>query len=120
MYRTNLSCAAAGPFTADMVVSMRPMSPADTIRAVQVCSRFPAVHGAPVHFGSPEAIGITDIEAPDFGEAVTIKDGEVPVFWACGVTPQVALEAARLPLAYTHGPGYMLVTDKRNAELAVL
>jgi uncharacterized protein YcsI (UPF0317 family) len=77
------------------------------------------VHGAPVHFGDPAQIGISDINRPDFGDRVSIKPGEVPVFWACGVTPQVALEQAKLPIALTHSPGYMLVTDKRNAELAV-
>lgn len=120
MYRTNLTCQSAGPFAGNMVVSMRPMSTSDTIRTIQVCTRFPAVHGAPIHFGDPEALGISNIAQPDFGDAVTIKPGEMPVFWACGVTPQVALEHAALPLAFTHSPGHMLVTDKRNAELAVL
>lgn len=120
MYRTHLPCAPAGPFAGNMVVSMRPMKPADAIRAIQICSRFPAVHGAPVHFGDPGQIGINDIHTPDFGDAVTIRDGEVPVFWACGVTPQVALENARLPLAFTHSPGHMLITDKPNAELSIL
>lgn len=119
MYRTNIACASAGVFKADMVVSMRPMTPSDAIRAIQVCSRFPSVHGAPVHFGDPAHIGISDINRPDFGDPVTIRRGEVPVFWACGVTPQVALEQAKLPIALTHSPGHMLVTDKRNAELAV-
>ncbi len=120
MYRTSIPCEAAGPFGGNMVVSMRPMTVSHTIRAIQICSRFPSVHGAPVHFGNPADIGITDIDHPDFGDAVTIKPGEIPVFWACGVTPQVALENARLPLAYTHSPGYMLITDRRNAELAIL
>ncbi|MEQ8514431.1 MAG: DUF1445 domain-containing protein, partial [Chromatocurvus sp.] len=84
------------------------------------CTRFPAVHGAPVHLGDPAAIGIGDLSTPDFGDAVTVKDGEMPVFWACGVTPQVALENARLPFAITHSPGCMLVTDLRNSRLAVL
>ena len=120
MYRTNIPCASAGPFAGNMVVSMRPFRAADAIRAVQVCTRFPAVHGAPVHLGAPAQIGIRDIGAPDFGDAVTIRDDELPVFWACGVTPQVALESAALPLAITHSPGCMLVTDLRNAELAIL
>jgi uncharacterized protein YcsI (UPF0317 family) len=120
MYRSTLPCQPAGPFSGDMVVSMRPFKPADAIRAIQICSRFPAVHGAPVHFGDPGAIGIADIAKPDYGDAVTIHPGEVPVFWACGVTPQVALENAAPPLAITHSPGCMLVTDKRNAEMAVL
>ncbi len=120
MYRTHIPCAASGPFKGDMVVSMRPMLPADAIRAIQICSRFPAVHGAPIHFGDPGMIGIKCLETPDFGDPVSINPGEVPVFWACGVTPQVALESARLPLAYTHSPGHMLITDKPNAELAIL
>ncbi len=120
MYRTSIPCLPAGPFEGNMVVSMRPFKAADAIRAIQICSRFPAVHGAPVHFGDPSQIGIADISNPDFGDAVSIGDDEVPVFWACGVTPQVALESARLPIAITHSPGCMLITDKRNAELAVL
>jgi uncharacterized protein YcsI (UPF0317 family) len=120
MYRTSIPCQSAGPFAGTMVVSMRPFRAADAIRAIQICSRFPAVHGAPVHFGDPAEIGVADLQRPDFGDAVTIREGEVPVFWACGVTPQVALERAAPPIAITHSPGCMLVTDKRNAELAVL
>ena len=99
---------------------MRPMKPADAIRAIQICSRFPSVHGAPVHFGDPAAIGIRDIGRPDFGDAVSIRPGEVPVFWACGVTPQVAIEQARPPFFITHSPGHMLVTDLLNSKLSVL
>ncbi len=120
MYRSAIPCQSAGPFSGNMVVSMRPFKPADAIRAIQVCSRFPAVHGAPVHLGDPAAIGISDIGKPDYGDPVSIHPGELPLFWACGVTPQVALENAAPPLAITHSPGCMLVTDKRNAELAVL
>lgn len=120
MYRTNIPCASAGPFVGNMVVSMRPMQPAQAIRAIQICSRFPAVHGAPVHFGDPATIGIEHLEQPDFGDRVSVHAGEVPVFWACGVTPQVALESAKLPLAFTHSPGHMLLTDRRNSELAVM
>ncbi len=120
MYRTNIECRSAGPFSGTTVVSMRPMTPKDAIRAIQICTRFPSVHGAPLHFGSPEDIGIQDISSPDFGDAVTINDGEVPVFWACGVTPQVALEQAKPPLCITHSPGCMLVTDMRNSQLAIL
>lgn len=120
MYRTNIDCKSAGRFSGTTVVSMRPMKPADAIRAIQICSRFPAVHGAPLHFGDPDAIGIRDINTPDFGDAVTIKEGEVPVFWACGVTPQVAIESARPPLCITHSPGHMLVTDLPNSRLAIL
>jgi len=120
MYRTNIATAKSGPFAGPMVVSMRPFKPADAIRAIQVSSRFPAVHGAPVHFGDPEAIGIRDIGKPDFGDFSGIEPGEVPVFWACGVTPQSAIRAARPPLAITHRPGSMLIIDRMNAELAVL
>lgn len=120
MYRTDIACTAAGAFVGNMVVSMRPFVPADAIRAIQVCTRFPAVHGAPVHLGDPAAIGIGDLSRPDFGDTVTVGNGEMPVFWACGVTPQVALENARLPFAITHSPGCMLVTDLRNSRLAVL
>jgi len=120
MYRTNIACNSAGRFSGTTVVSMRPMKPADAIRAIQICSRFPSVHGAPLHFGTPEAIGITDINTPDFGDAVTIKEGEVPVFWACGVTPQVAIESAKPPFCITHSPGHMLVTDIPNSRLAIL
>lgn len=120
MYRTNLPCERAGAFAGDMVVSMRPLCAADAIRAVQICSRFPAVHGAPIHLGDPAIIGIEDLGSPDYGDAVSVLENELPVFWACGVTPQVALERAAPPFAITHSPGCMLVTDMRNAELAIL
>ncbi|MFT7287703.1 MAG: hypothetical protein ACI87W_001818 [Halieaceae bacterium] len=120
MYRSNLPCTSTGIFAGEMVVSMRPFRPADAIRAIQICSRFPSVHGAPLHLGNPQAIGIDDLASPDFGDPVTIADDEIPLFWACGVTPQVALETAAPPLAITHSPGCMLVTDLRNAQLAVL
>src|ERR1700712_614042 len=120
MYRTNIACAPAGPFAGPMVVSMRPLKPADAIRAVQVTSRYPAVHGAPIHLGHPHSIGIADIAKPDYGDAVPINDDEIPVFWACGVTPQAVIAAARLPFAITHAPGLMLVTDLKNKQLAVL
>jgi len=94
------------------------MPAADAIEAIQICSRYPSVHGAPIHLGDPHAIGITDLAQPDFGEPVTLRADDVPLFWACGVTPQVALESARLPIAVTHEPGHMLVTDLKNAELA--
>ena len=120
MYRTSIDCVPAGRFRGKMVVSMRPFVPADAIRAVQITSRFPAVHGAPVHIGLPEAIGISDIARPDWGDPAEIRDGELPVFWACGVTPQVAVEAARPSICITHKPGSMLITDKRNTSLAAL
>jgi len=120
MYRTDIDCTRAGPFAGNMVVSMRPFKAADAIRAVQICTRFPSVHGAPVHLGDPGLIGINDLALPDYGDAVSMNDDELPVFWACGVTPQVALEAARPPFAITHSPGCMLVTDLRNSQLAVM
>ncbi len=119
MYRTNIATQGAGRFGGPTVVSMRPMKPVDAIRAIQITSRFPNVHGAPIHFGDPAAIGIADIGKPDFGDAVEIRKGEVPVFWACGVTPQSAIRAAKPPLSFTHKPGCMLVTDLRNSQLAV-
>jgi uncharacterized protein YcsI (UPF0317 family) len=118
MYRTNIPCTPAGRFHGPLVVSMRPMKPAEAIRAVEVTSRFPAVHGAPVHWGDPLAIGISQIDRPDFGEAVPIYPGEQPVFWACGVTPQAAVMAAKPEFCITHQPGMMLVTDLRDADLA--
>jgi uncharacterized protein YcsI (UPF0317 family) len=118
MYRTNIGCEPAGRFAGPMVVSMRPFTPAQAIRAVQITSRFPAVHGAPIHIGLPEQIGIEDLSAPDYGDPVAVGTGELPVFWACGVTPQAVIEAARLPFAITHAPGSMLVTDLKNTQLA--
>jgi uncharacterized protein YcsI (UPF0317 family) len=120
MYRTNIACGSAGPFAGPMVVSMRPFKPADAIRAVQITSRFPSVHGAPVHLGHPHAIGISDIGKPDYGDAVPVAADEIPVFWACGVTPQSVIAAAKVPFAITHAPGLMLVTDLQNKALAVL
>jgi uncharacterized protein YcsI (UPF0317 family) len=119
MYRTSVATQRAGRFHGPLVVSMRPLRPADAIRAIQITSRLPAVHGAPVHIGFPEAIGISDLGRPDYGDAVPMEAGELPVFWACGVTPQAAIAAARPPFAITHAPGCMLVTDLRNARLAV-
>lgn len=120
VYRTSIPCQPAGRFSGNMIVSMRPFTPADAIRAIQITSRFPGVHGAPVHFGDPAAIGIADIDKPDFGPRQEIAPGQVPVFWACGVTPRAVIERARPPLAITHKPGHMLVTDRLNAELAAL
>jgi len=120
MWRTSIQTAPAGPFQGPMVVSMRPMRPADAIRAVQVTTRFSAVHGAPVHIGLPEEIGITDISKPDYGDAVEVKPGELPVFWACGVTPQAIIAEAKPDFCITHAPGSMLVTDLKNSQLATL
>ncbi len=120
MYRTNIDCVPAGRFAGKMVVSMRPLRPADVIRAVQITSRFPAVHGSPVHVGFPEAIGIADLSRPDYGDVPEIRPGEMPVFWACGVTPQVAVATARPPICITHKPGSMLITDKLNGRMAAI
>ncbi|MGB2044268.1 MAG: putative hydro-lyase [Porticoccaceae bacterium] len=119
MYRTNIDCTAVGPFAGQMVVSMRPFAPPEALRATEISGRFPSVHGEPVHYANPEHIGITDINQPDYGDSVTIKEGEHPLFWACGVTPQVALENAKPPFCITHSPGAMLVTDMKNSDLAV-
>lgn len=120
MYRTSLQTRAAGRFAGELVVSMRPLQPHDAIRAIQITSRFPLSHGAPVHFGDPGEIGIADLDRPDWGDPTDFEPGEVPVFWACGVTPQVAIRNAGVDLCITHEPGSMLVTDLSNAETAVL
>jgi uncharacterized protein YcsI (UPF0317 family) len=120
MYRTSIACTRAGRFAGPLVVSMRPMTPAQAIRATQVTSRYGPVHGAPVHVGDPAAIGIVDLSRPDYGEAVDVHDGEVGVFWACGVTPQAVAAAARPELMITHAPGHMFVTDGRDEQQAVL
>jgi uncharacterized protein YcsI (UPF0317 family) len=117
MYRTNRPCTPAGIFHGPLVVSMRPMTPAQAVRAVQVCSRFGRAHGAPVHWGDPVALGIADLGRPDFGDAVEIRTGEVPVFWACGVTPQAVAMEVKPPLLITHKPGHMFVTDLRDTDL---
>lgn len=120
MYKTNIPCVRAGRFEGPMVVSMRPIPEKDVVRAVQVTSRFPAVHGAPVHIGNPASIGIKNIDQPDFGDRVTIKDGEVPVFWACGVTPQAVAMQVKPELMITHAPGHMFITDLRDEQFGVL
>jgi uncharacterized protein YcsI (UPF0317 family) len=120
MYRTNIACVPAGPFKGPMVVSMRPFKPGDAIRAVQITTRFPSVHGAPIHIGLPHLMGIADIDKPDFGDPVPVAEDELPVFWACGVTPQAVIMAAKPEFAITHAPGRMIVTDIPNARLAAL
>ncbi len=117
MYRTSIDTAPAGPFRGKLVVSMRPFNGADAIRAIQITSRMPTVHGAPVHIGSPEQIGITDLSKPWVGDPTVVLPGERPLFWACGVTPQSVALDAKLPLVITHVPGHMLVTDLRNSAL---
>jgi len=118
MYQTNVPCQAAQPFSGPLVVSMRPIPDHRIEQAVEITARFPSAHGAPVHVGDPDAIGIVDLSEPDFGDAVSILPGETPVFWACGVTPQVAVLSAGLDLVITHAPGHMFVTDRRYGESA--
>ena len=120
MYITNIATRPAGAFSGPMVVSMRPIPQAQIVRAVQVTSRFPDTHGAPIHIGDPAAIGIRDLAYPEFGDAVEIRDGETPVFWACGVTPQAVALNCKPPLMITHAPGKMFITDRRDADYAVL
>jgi len=114
MYRTNLPCAPAGRFEGEMVVSMRPIKRGDVGTVVEICGRFPQSHGAPVHVGDPRALGIADLAAPDYGDAVQILDDELPVFWACGVTPQWVVQRSGLALCITHAPGKMFVTDLKG------
>lgn len=120
MYVTNIACERAGAFSGPMVVSMRPVPYDQVVRAVQVTSRFPAVHGAPVHIGDPSAIGIQAIERPDFGDPVPIREGEVPVFWACGVTPQAVAMQSKPEIMITHAPGHMFITNLRDEQFGVL
>ena len=117
MFRTNIACRRAGVFHGPMVVSMRPLTPAQAIAATRVCGRFPRAHGVPVHFGDPAALGIKDMHKPDFGDPVEVRAGEVPVFWACGVTPQAVAMQVRPPFLLTHKPGHMFVTDLRDTDL---
>ncbi|MBC5766891.1 putative hydro-lyase [Ramlibacter albus] len=114
MYRTNIACTPAGRFSGEMVVSMRPVKSRDVAKVVEISGRFDVAHGTPVHIGNPGAIGIVDIARPDYGDAVDIEADEVPVFWACGVTPQWVAQKCRLPLCITHAPGKMFVTDLRG------
>jgi len=120
MYVTDIETKPGGAFSGPMVVSMRPIRRDQVVRAVQVTSRFPAVHGSPVHIGDPAAIGIRNVSHPDMGDPTDIEPGEVPVFWACGVTPQAVAMRSKPPLMITHSPGYMFITDLRDEDLAVL
>ena len=119
MYKTNRACKPAGVFSGPMVVSMRPIPEDRVVDAVRITSRYPSVHGAPVHIGDPASLGIADLSMPDFGEAVDIPDNHVPVFWACGVTPQAAVMDSKPGLAITHAPGKMLVTDNKDSEFLI-
>ena len=117
MFITNIRCESVGPFSGPMVVSMRPIEKDRVAEAASITAAVPQVHGSPVHTGAPEAIGIADIRKPDFGDPVSIEDGEVPVFWACGVTPQAVALEARPRLMISHSPGHMFVTDRLESDL---
>ena len=117
MYNTNIPCQSAGVFSGNIVVSMRPSPHALVPAAVAITAQMPRVHGMPVHIGCPEAIGIADLAHPDYGDAVTIREGETPVFWPCGVTPQAVVMHSRPPFVITHAPGHMFITDVPNAVL---
>lgn len=119
MFNTAIPLTSAGGFGGNLVVSMRPFLAADAIRAIQITTRYPQVHGSPVHFGDPSLIGISDIRTPDYGDAVSVRENEVPVFWACGVTPQQVIIDAGVEFAITHSPGHMLVTDIPDSTLAL-
>lgn len=119
MYRTSVRCEPAGSMAGPLVVSMRPVPASQVADAVRITSRYPAVHGAPVHVGNPAELGIADLSRPDFGDAVTVPPGHIPVFWACGVTPQAAVMESRPALAIGHAPGHMLITDARDSSYLV-
>jgi uncharacterized protein YcsI (UPF0317 family) len=120
MYVTNIPCQSAGVFSGPLVVSMRPFAARDVAKAVQITGRYKAVHGAPIHIGDPAALGIRDISAPDMGDAVTIRPGELPLFWACGCTPQAVVMQSKPDLVITHAPGHMFVTDLRDRDLETI
>ena len=117
MYLTNVDCISAGSMHGKMVMSMRPVPYNQVVKATQISGAIPKVHGAPLHIGDPAAIGIEDISKPDFGDPVDIYEGEVPMFWACGVTPQSVVMTSKPPFAITHAPGHMLITDTKNVDL---
>ena len=121
MYQTNIDTFSVGAFAGKIIVTMRPLVPAQAVRAIQITSRFPSVHGAPIHISAPELIGISDLERPLFnGKPPQIRPDEIPVFWACGVTAQLAVERARPAFCITHKPGSMVISDWLNASLAIL
>lgn len=117
MFKTSIMTEPAGPFYGPMVCSMRPMTPENAQKAYDITVKMPNVHGAPVQIGNPEEVGVTDVMKPDYGEAVDFYEGEIPVFWPCGVTPQSVVENAKPPIAITHAPGHMFITDIINSEL---
>ena len=118
MYQTKIPCEKGGIFEGNMVVSMRPFKGKDLTKVIQITSNFPEVHGAPIHIGNPEEIGIKDINKPEYGDPISIEKDEIPVFWACGVTPQLVALKAKPKIMITHAPGYMFVTDIKNEELS--
>lgn len=120
MYETNIAAISAGIFSGPIVVTMRPIQTTKVVKSIQITSRFPLFHGAPLHIGNPERIGIQDLEHPQYGDPVDIREDEVPVFWACGVTSQTVALKSKPPLMITHSPGYMFITDILDEELAVL
>jgi uncharacterized protein YcsI (UPF0317 family) len=119
MYITNRECVPSGPFAGPLVVSMRPFRGEEVALAVTISARYPLMHGAPVHVGDPEALGVSDLGSPHYGDPVPTAEDQIPVFWACGVTPQAAARQARPSLMITHSPGHMFVTDRRDAEYEV-
>ncbi|MGN9837732.1 putative hydro-lyase [Nonomuraea sp. H19] len=119
MYRTDRACRPAGELSGPMVVTMRPIPAGLVATAVRITSRYPAVHGAPVHVGDPRSLGIADLDRPDFGDPVEVRQGEIPVFWACGVTPQAAVMQSRPPFAIAHAPGFMAITDVRDSSYQI-
>ena len=120
MFVTNIQTRSAGIFSGPMVVSMRSIPHKQVVKAVQISSRFPAVHGAPIHIGNPSEIGIKDITKPDLGDPIEIRTGEVPMFWACGVTPQAVAMSSKTPFMITHSPGHMFITDKQDEDFSIL
>jgi len=120
MFISSIPCKSAGVFHGPMVVTMRPIPSDKVTQAVQITSRYASVHGAPIHIGDPSTIGIKDLRKPDFGDPVTMKKREVPVFWACGVTPQAVVMKTKPDLCITHAPGHMFISDLLNEELAIL
>jgi uncharacterized protein YcsI (UPF0317 family) len=120
MFISSILCKSAGVFHGPLVVTMRPIPSDKVTQAVQITSCYASVHGAPIHIGDPSAIGIKDLRKPDFGDPVTIKKREVPVFWACGVTPQAVVMKTKPDLCITHAPGHMFISDLLNEKLAIL
>jgi uncharacterized protein YcsI (UPF0317 family) len=120
MFETNIDSVPAGRFSGPLVVSMRAIPKDKVVKSVQVTSRFPSVHGSPIHIGNPEELGINDISRPDFGDPTEFNNGEIPVFWACGVTPQAVAMESKPPIMITHAPGHMFITDMKDEDYSVL